>query len=494
MNTKLIVPLAIPVGALIPFAFAPFGVFPLAILLPVGLFLLLDCAANKGHGFRIGFAFGFAGFLGGLYWLYISLHTFGNAPLYLAIPLMLGTVAIMASYSGFFGWIYTRWLSSHGEFVRYVVFAPAVWVLLDWMRGWVATGFPWLSLGYSQTDSVLSGFAPVIGVFGITYLVMMLAGCVAYLIRRPKSPLVGTLIVLIMAVGAFLRPVSFTRPVGDLIDVSIVQASIPQDRKWKKEQFVPTLNLYRDLTLANLDSDLIIWPEAAIPAFYDQVLDFLSLMSNDINATEASLLLGIPRHENGRFYNSMVALGGEEAAFYDKRHLVPFGEYFPVPKFVREWMRLRNLPYSDYQSGSSKQKPLEIAGQHIAVTICYEDVFGEEQLERAQDVTLLVNVSNDAWFGDSIAPHQHLQISRMRAMEVRRFLLRATNTGISAIVSPDGVIANTVPQFKTAVLRGEVQGRQGVTPYAYWGNGFIVVFALAVISMAGGLLRRRNLR
>ncbi|MEM7283001.1 MAG: apolipoprotein N-acyltransferase, partial [Pseudomonadota bacterium] len=244
-----------------------------------------------------------------------------------------------------------------------------------------------------------------------------------------------------------------------------------------------------DLTLANLDSDLIIWPEAAIPAFYSRVLDFLSVMSQDIKTTEASLLLGIPRHEDGRFYNSMVALGGEEPTFYDKRHLVPFGEYFPVPKFVREWMRLRNLPYSDYQSGESAQPPLQIAGQNIAVTICYEDVFGEEQLEHAEDVTLLVNVSNDAWFGDSIAPHQHLQIARMRAMEVRRFLLRTTNTGISAIISPGGVVADTIPQFKTAVLNGRVQGRQGVTPYASWGNWFIVVLSLVVLLTLGVLHR-----
>ncbi|MEM7282677.1 MAG: hypothetical protein AAF438_13730 [Pseudomonadota bacterium] len=244
MNSKLIVPLALLVGALLPLAFAPFGVFPLAILLPVGLFLLLDCADDKAHGFRIGFAFGFAGFLGGLYWLYISLHTFGNAPLYIAIPLMLGTVAIMAAYSGLFGWIYARWLRQHTQFVRYILLAPAVWVLLDWMRGWVATGFPWLSLGYSQTDSVLSGFAPVIGVFGITYLVIVLSGSVTYLVRSPKSPLVMVLIVAIMATGALVRPMSFTQPVGEPIDVSLVQGSIPQDRKWKKEQFVPTLNLY----------------------------------------------------------------------------------------------------------------------------------------------------------------------------------------------------------------------------------------------------------
>ena len=479
LKGRLLVALAL--GGLLPLAFAPFGVFPLAILLPAGLIWLLDGAASRRQGFSIGFVFAFAGFLGGLYWLYISLHTFGNAPLVLAIPLMLATVAIMATYTGLFGWIYVRWLRHFSPFSRYLVAAPAVWVLLDWTRGWLFTGFPWLSLGYSQTDSVMLGFAPVLGVFGITYLLVVLAGCVVYLIRRPRSPAVFAIIVLIMAIGAVLRPISYTQPLGEAIRVSLVQGSIPQDQKWKREQFVPTLELYRDLTLANLDSDLVVWPEAAIPAFKSRVTDFLNVMRQDLSATNTDLVLGIPRHDDGLFYNSVIAISGDQTSIYDKRHLVPFGEYFPVPQFVRRWMRLRNLPYSDYQSGSQDQPPLALADQVVAVTICYEDVFGEEQLEAADRVSLLLNVSNDAWFGDSVAPHQHLQISRMRAAEVRRYLLRTTNTGISAVLSPKGEVMQTLPQFETNVITAEVTGRVGVTPYARWGNWFIVCFALAMV-------------
>ncbi len=489
MKPRVCLLVALLLGALLPLAFAPFGIFPLAILLPAGLIWLLDSANSRRHGFFIGFVFGFAGFLGGLYWLYISLHTFGNAPLIIAIPLMLATVAIMATYTGLFGWIYVRWLGRFPLFTRYVLLAPSVWVLLDWTRGWLATGFPWLSLGYSQTDSVMLGYAPVLGVFGITYLLLVLAGAVVYLVRRPRSPWVLALIVLVMVVAALLRPLSYTQPVGEPVQVSLVQGSVPQDQKWKQEQFVPTLELYRDLTLAHLDSDLVVWPEAAIPAFASRVSDFLSLMRQDLSATDTDLVLGIPRHSDGLFYNSVLAISGNQTSTYDKRHLVPFGEYFPVPQFVRRWMRLRNLPYSDYQAGAKDQAPLILADQVVAVTICYEDVFGEEQLEAASRVTLLLNVSNDAWFGDSIAPHQHLQISRMRAAEVRRYLLRTTNTGISAVISATGTVLQTLPQFETDVITAKVSGRAGLTPYARWGNWFIVSFAMLMILISLGLGR-----
>ena len=481
-------------GGLLPFAFAPFGIFPLAVLCPGMLFLLLDLAPTPAKCFKIGFSFGFAGFLGGLYWLYISLHTFGHAPLFVAIPLMLGTVAIMASYLGMLGWIYGKWFKHNGGALRYLVILPAAWVLLDWLRGWLASGFPWLSLGYSQTDTVLGGLAPIVGVFGITYLVVLIAGSIVFALRQPRYGWLSLLvIVVIMSCGAFLRSVSFTSPVGPVVKASLIQGSISQDRKWLPEQFQPTLNLYRDLTRENWDSDLIIWPEAAVPTFYRNVGGFLGPLLREARQHDSAILLGIPRRDNDRFYNSVVALGQDRVSFYDKRHLVPFGEYFPVPKFVRNWMRLRNLPYSDYQSGDEDQQPLVLAGQRLGLTICYEDVFGEEQLSQLDRVTLLVNVSNDAWFGDSIAPHQHVQIARMRAMEAERFLLRATNTGVSAFVGPKGRLLSTSPQFETHVLNGEVQGLSGLTPYARLGNWLIVLWASGMM-LLGAVFGRKQIQ
>ena len=454
--------------------------------------LLLESVQETKRGFRVGFLFGFSGFLGGLYWLYISLHTFGRAPLYIAIPLMLGTVAIMAFYWGLFGWLYVRFFKRFVPGWRLLGLAPAAWLLLDWLRGWVASGFPWLSLGYSQTDSVMAGYAPVIGVFGITYILVLISGALVYALTQRRSRItIAVLIVSVMVVGALLRTVDYTQTKGAPITASLIQGSIPQDQKWKQEQFEPTLRLYRQLTRASLGSDLVIWPEAAIPAFYHQVEPFLDAVESDVKAAGSNILIGIPRHADGSFYNSLVGLGGASHVFYDKRHLVPFGEYFPVPQFVRNWMRLRNLPYSDYEKGSAKQEPIAMAGQQIAITICYEDVFGEEQLYRANEVSLLVNVSNDAWFGDSVAPHQHLQIARLRALEVRRYLLRATNTGVSAIISPYGEVLDTVPQFETKVLSGVVSGRVGLTPYARWGNWFVVLAAVMVVLIAS-ILRPRS--
>jgi apolipoprotein N-acyltransferase len=262
----------------------------------------------------------------------------------------------------------------------------------------------------------------------------------------------------------------------------MLQGSITQDRKWKPEQLKDTLQLYARLTVQNLGADLIVLPEAAVPTLIEYVSDYVDDLRKASAERGSTVLLGILRTdpESKREQNVLVALT-QPTQTYVKRHLVPFGEYFPVPPFIRSWMRLMNLPYTDLMPGAPNQPLIDAAGEQIAVTICYEDVFGAEQLRYLPAATLLVDVSNDAWFGDSIAPHQHLQIAQVRAAEAGRYLLRATNTGVTAVVDDAGRVEATLPQFKPAVLKATVRGFEGATPYARFGNWVVVLLALGAL-------------
>lgn len=471
-------------GLVYPLAFAPFGIAPIAILSLAILPILWSGISPRDAAVR-GFAWGFGAFLAGLYWLYISLHTFGNAPLWLSLPLMFGLVAVMALYPALAGYLYARFApSSPGAAL--LLFFPGSWVLLEWIRGWFASGFPWLAAGYSQTDTVLAGYAPVGGILLVSAAVALSAGVVAGLILGGRRVLPVLVLLAIWSAAAALKPIEFSVPRQQAIRVALLQGAVPQDRKWLPEQYEPTLQRYSGMTRRSADADLVIWPEAAIPALLGYAHEFLDDLWKKARAKDTALLIGIPRRDaaSGQFYNSVLAMGSRQKLLYDKRHLVPFGEYFPVPDVVRGWMRLMNLPYSDFAAGASDQGVIELAGERLAITICYEDVFGAEQIDIASEATLLVNVSNDAWFGDSIAPHQHLQIARMRAMETRRPMLRATNTGISAIIDAHGSVTLRSRQFEPEILRAEVTGREGTTPYMKTGDWPGVVISLLGVGLA----------
>lgn len=477
-------------GSVYPLAFAPFGIAPLAILSLAALPLLWS-EQSPGIAARRGFAWGFGAFLAGLYWLYISLHTFGNVPLWLALPLMLAVVAIMALYPAMAGYLYARF-APRSQSTALLLFFPGIWVLLEWIRSWFASGFPWLSAGYSQTDTVLAAFAPVGGVFLVSAAVAISAGVAAGLLLNRRRVLPLLLLLSLWIAAAAVKQIDYSEARSDTVSVALLQGAVPQDRKWLPEQYVPTLQLYARMTAQSADADLVVWPEAAIPALLGSAEQFLDGLWQAARIESTALLIGIPRRdaESNQYFNSVVALGSEGRSLYDKRHLVPFGEYFPVPQFVRGWMRLMNLPYSDFAAGASDKAVVELAGEKIALTICYEDAFGAEQLKAARNASLLVNVSNDAWFGDSIAPHQHLQIARMRAMETRRPMLRATNTGISAVIGAHGQVVARSSQFEPEILRADVVGRMGNTPYMKMGDWPGILLSLLAIVLALLLARR----
>jgi len=484
-------------GCLATGAFAPFGWSLLAplLLLP---FLYVCLTNSPRDAAKHGFWFGFGLFLTGTYWIYISVAVFGEAPVWIALLLMVGLVLLMSLYFWLTGWLISRFTS--GEPWRLLAVAPAAWVLVEWARGWILTGYPWMGLGYSQIDSGLAGWAPVLGVYGVSALLVLSVAAilVAILRRRREQWIALAIVVLPWLCGAILKSVEWTEASGKPITATIIQGGISQDQKWLDEQFQPTLDFYRNATREVANSDIVVWPEVAIPATTGRVRvqDYIDALESDSRITGQTILFGVLELETERtikpkLYNSIIALNGEARQVYRKRHLVPFGEYFPVPDQVREWMRMLSLPHSDLSAGVDEQPLIRTRdGIEMAIAICYEDAFGAEQLYALPDADVLVNVSNDAWFGDSIAPHQHLQIARMRALEVGRYSIRATNTGISAFIGPDGKVLKSGPQFIPARMTMKIEPMQGSTPYASNGNWFIL--SLSVLVLAGFWLRGRG--
>ena len=482
--------LALPAGALLALAFAPAGAWPLAFLCPATLMLLWDGAAPRAAAWR-GFLFTGGTFLAGTYWLYHSIHLIGQAPVWIALTLMLGLVAIMGGYTALLGWAVARWGVAAGP-LRYLVLLPAGWVLVEWLRGWFLSGFPWLALGYTQLDTALKAWAPVGGVYAVSLAVAVLSGAlVTFVLGGRAARAVAAVTVIALSVASYLLgTVEWTRPLPRTVTVALVQGAVPQSMKWVPGQLEHTMNLYLELTRDYLGADIIVWPESAIPSLESNVRGYLEHVSALAQSRGSSLVAGLVRRDprSGKHYNAVAAWSHGEQWYY-KRRLVPFGEFFPVPAAVRDWMRLMNLPYSDFAAGTEQQRPLAAGGEALAPTICYEDAYGVEQLTLARESTLLVNVTNDAWFGDSSAPHQHLDISRMRSLETGRPMLRATNDGVTALIAHDGRVLARLPQFRPGVLTGRVEPRTGLTPYLRAGNW--PVLALLWIGLLAGIRRPR---
>ncbi|MET0535081.1 MAG: apolipoprotein N-acyltransferase [Steroidobacter sp.] len=475
--------LSLPFGAAVSLAFAPFNLWPIGIACFVFLFLAWEHATPKQAAKR-GFLFTAGTYLAGTYWLYNSIHTIGHAPLWLTSFVMLALVAIMAAYMALLSYTLKRWVPGQGA-LRWLLILPAAIVILEWFRGWFLSGFPWLALGYTQTDTWLAGFAPVGGVYTVSLVVTLCAGAVTALILGTKQTRIAAaaVITIIWIVGLTLHNREWTQPVGEPVSVAIVQGAVPQSMKWEDEQRDKTIALYRNLTRQHLGAKIIIWPEAALPGLSHEFTQIFTEEWRAAHASGSSLVLGQVHYdfEQKVYFNAVLALD-QEPQWYAKRRLVPFSEYFPVPKWVAKWLQGMDLPYSGFKAGVRDQDALDAAGQKLGVTICYEDAYASEQLDVLRSATLLVNVTNDAWFGDSTAAHQHLQISRMRALEAGRQLLRAANDGISAIIDANGAVVSTFPRFKPGVLTGDVQPRVGLTPYAHVGNWPVIVFCFILLS------------
>lgn len=478
-------------GLLVPLAFAPFGWYPLAIgLIALLMWLCTNCSSREA-AWR-GFCFGFTAFLAGSYWLYTSIHGFGGAPVAVALVLMVGLFALMASYFALTA-AAASYFSRLSTFLRWCIVWPALFALFEWLRGFLFTGFPWLTWGYGQIDGPLGAWAPVAGVHGVSLFTLLLAGAALTLICGDRAARIaaGALAAGIVIATVAVQDIGWTRPADRVLSIGMVQGSISQDLKWRSEQLRPTMALYRELTFEQ-PAELVIWPEVAIPSFAASVRDYLDEVGAEARRLDMQIYLGILTYdfERQQYRNSLIGLGNH-TDMYHKRHLVPFGEFFPVPEFARRWMRGAGLPNQDTLAGDENQPPLRFDDLFLAPTICYEDAYGAEQLGFFPQANMLINVSNDAWFGDSIAPHQHLQIARMRARETGRYMLRSTNTGITAIIGADGRILARSPQFETHVLSGEVRPYSGATPYTRFGNRPVLMLCGALL-VSAWLVRRRT--
>lgn len=474
--------LALLLGALTVLGFAPYYLFWLPWLTLAALLGLWQQARTPAQVFQLGMAFGLGLYGVGIYWIYISLHTFGGMPWWFAGFCTFCLCAFMALFPAGAGYLAKRLGSL-------MLSAPLLWALSDWVRSWIFTGFPWLTLGYSQApDSPLAGFLPLLGVYGVSALVMLLAAGLLVLTRQAKRRQSMILIAALWLGGSALTQMPWTQAVGQPIRVALVQGNISQTVKWSPTHAEQTMRQYLQM-VRQAQATLIVLPETALPVLLEQVDPaYLDALRQHALDQQGDLLVGVVEARPGEYFNSAMSLGTSPTQSYAKSHLVPFGEYIPLKSvfgwIYRDWL---HMPLSDLSRGLSKQ-PLLIAGQKIGVNICYEDVFGDEIAQQLPQAELLVNLSNDAWYGQSFAADQHMQFSQVRAIETGRMVLRSTNTGATAIIDKNGQVLQHAPHDEAVILAGEAQSYRGQTPYVWWGNGAFLL--LSVGSLLGLCFRQ----
>jgi apolipoprotein N-acyltransferase len=473
-------------GALSVLAFAPVGFYPILLLTFAALAPLWSETPRRC--FWSGWAFGLGLFGAGISWVYISMSRFGGMPPALAMIATAGLCAFIALFPAAAGWLQARIPAPPA--LRTALLIPASWTLFEWLRSWLLTGFPWLSAGYAAVGWPLQGFAPLGGVFACSFLTVM-AGGLLWLVLKARALKWGLVFVAVVAAGQLLRHASWTSPSGAPVSASLLQGNVEQDLKFSPQRYARTLDTYARLA-SQSHAQLIVFPETALPRFLDQVEPaYLLRLEAIARRNGGDALVGVlARRGPDEYYNSVLTLGVSPRQLYHKSHLVPFGEFAP-PGFG--WtLELMQIPMSDFSRGRDERTLLEVAGQRVAPNICYEDAFGAEIARQLPEATLLVNLSNVAWFGDSLAPAQHLQIARMRAVETGRMHLTATNSGITASIDRDGGVLARLPQFSEGRLEVSAQGYAGATPYVRLRDWPIVIASLGVLIGAAAAAARRR--
>lgn len=480
--------IALGAGALTPLALAPFAIWPLA-LLSIALFYLGLRELTPRQAALRGWCYGVALYLAGSGWIYVSIHDYGAASPLLAGGLTLAFCAAVALFFALPAWLWARYLRRPQPGVAEALAFAALWLAQEAFRGWFLTGFPWLYAGYSQLDGPLRGLAPLGGVWLLSFVLALTAALLCNLLqlRRQHLALASGLTLLLgpWLLAQALNEHAWTHAKGEPLRVAAIQGNVEQNLKWDPDALEAQLALYRDMTLASPPAELIVWPETAVPVLKEYAEGYLAVMARIASDRQAALITGVPlRQVNAagerRFYNAITVLG-EGQGTYLKQKLVPFGEYVPLQDLLRGLIAFFDLPMSDFARGPAQQPLLQAKGLRLASYICYEAVYPEFAAELARDSDLLLTISNDTWFGRSIGPVQHLQMAQMRALEAGRWMIRATNNGISVLIDPQGRIQSRIPPFEAAILYGEVQAMQGHTPYLRFGSLPLAILAALIL-------------
>lgn len=476
---------ALIAGMMFVFALSPFGIWGVALLSPLILYALLLTKMTGTRAFLIGTSYGTGLWAVGAFWLYTSIHDYGNIPAWLAL-IMIGVMAVvMGLFHGVMAWLFVRFLG------RQPLAFAAIWIVQEWLKTWVLTGFPWLFVGYAYTDlPFMSSFAPIGGVFLVGFVSVFVSASIVDALRGRLSYLALSLVGLSVGVLLHLSNVSYTTPTGQKLSVSLVQGNIPQDLKWLTEYQQDTLDIYANLSQSEWGRDLVVWPEGAIPMFQDEAWAFLGGVAQLAKASDTAFVTGIPYKDTAQstagefppFYNSALALGASSGV-YKKQRLVPFGEYVPLQGVFDILPELASSGLS-HSAGNADQPAILIKDKPMGVAICYEVAYPETTRQNAKDSQFLLTISNDAWFGTSTGPHQHLQMVRMRSIETGRWFARGTNNGVTAIIDHKGKIVQSIPQFERGVLRGQVDMMTGTTPFVRFGHYPLLVFVTILLVMS----------
>lgn len=482
-------------GILLTLAFAPYDYGYLA-LMALAYFYCFCIAQPVWRAAFTAYLFGLGLFGSGIWWVYISIHDFGGADPFSSSLLVLLLVGIWALFPALTAGLFAKFLSSAGVALRSTAFA-VLWVAVEYFRGyWLLNGFPWLQIAYSQLNTPLAGFAPVLGVYGLGFLLALSASALVEMAVSKSARWPGALVWLsIWGGGWYLQGVQWTQAGGAPIRISLVQGNIAQGQKWLPGQKLRTLQLYQQLTEQHWDSDVIIWPETAVPAFLSQVKDFyLDPLAQKARDHGVDLVVGLPTNGQGKaYFNSVMTLGDKEA-FYHKSHLLPFGEYLPLQPLSGWVLDQLQIPLGDFAAGAERQPLLQAGGYPFVTTICYEDAFGELVIRQVAQAAYLVNVTNDAWFGNTSQPYQHMQMAQMRALETGRYMVRVTNTGLTGFVKPNGQISKQAPLYTSTTLTDTVIPMTGLTPYVRWGDRGVFACLLVLVLVLQGMawLRHRQ--
>lgn len=484
---------ALASGAIGALAFAPFNYsFSIYLSLLALLFLVDNKTARQGAGYA--FLWGLGLFLGGIHWVAVSILDFGGLPTAVALILVILLCAYLAIYPMLCIYLLNR-LTPNSDHLRYLIAFPALWLITDWLRGWLLTGFPWLQLGYSQMDNPLVNFAPVLGVEGITFVVALLTSALYFGLRQRRLLITNSVVAVVIISALLLQDQQWTSPQATK-SIALIQGNTDQNEKWLPENRKHILENYLTLSLKNTDADIIIWPESAIPALEFQVANFLRYAATKMLETNTTLITGVINFQRtekiDKYYNAVIVLGEQGPSLTDpnstdryyKNKLLPIGEFVPFEDLLRPIAPLFNLPMSSFQRGGEQQLNLGANGINIATAICYEIAFNQTLVKTVNaDTDYIMTVSNDAWFGKSIGPVQHLQIARMRAFEFQRPVIRSTNTGVTAIFDQQGQEAARIDQFKQGVLRADITPYRGLTPFNRYGNTPMLILAFVLFGV-----------